>query len=146
MSGNINEAAHDETAAAGDAASRSSAEAAALTAGSTPPEQQLHSGSASRLSPKVKGGIIALLAASVPLVSVGAFALAGGFDEQGGSSAQSSSQEAQTTEQGNGNEGQRRGRSQRRIGNAFEGRIRFIRAERRIGFRCWAKHRFGFGR
>ena len=100
MSGNINEAAHDETAAAGDAASRSSAEAAALTAGSTPPEQQLHSGSASRLSPKVKGGIIALLAASVLLVSVGVFALTGGFDGQGGSSAQSSSQEAQTTEQG----------------------------------------------
>ena len=75
-----NEAAHDETAAAGDAARRSSAEAAALTAGSTSSEQQLHSGSASRLSPKVKGGIIALLAALVLLVSVGAFALAGGFD------------------------------------------------------------------
>ncbi|MEI2997939.1 MAG: hypothetical protein V8T51_01510 [Senegalimassilia faecalis] len=54
----------------------------------------------SRLSPKVKGGIITLSAASVLLVSVGAFALAGGFDGQGGSSAQSSSQEAQTTEQG----------------------------------------------
>lgn len=100
MSEIINEAAHDETAAAGDAARRSSAEAAALTAGSTPPEQQLHSGSASRLSPKVKGGIIALLAASVLLVSVGAFALTGGFGGQDGSPAQSSAQEAQTTEQG----------------------------------------------
>ena len=100
MSENINEAAHDETAAAGDAARRSSAEAAALTASSTPPEQQLHSGSASRLSPKVKGGIIALLAASVLLVSVGAFALTGGFGGQDGSPTQLSSQEAQTTEQG----------------------------------------------
>lgn len=100
MSENINEAAHDETAAVGDAARRSSAEAAALTAGSTPPEQQLHSGSASRLSPKVKGGIIALLAASVLLVSVGAFALTGGFGGQDGSPTQLSSQEAQTTEQG----------------------------------------------
>ena len=55
MSENINEAAHDETAAAGDAARRSSAEApAALTAGSTPPEQQLHSGSASRLPRRSK--------------------------------------------------------------------------------------------
>ena len=70
MSENINEAARHETAAAGDAARRSSAEAAALTAGSTPSGQQLHSGSASRLSPKVKGGIIALLAASVLLVVV----------------------------------------------------------------------------
>lgn len=100
MSENINEAAHDETAAAGDAARRSSAEAAALTASSTPPEQQLHSGSASRLSPKVKGGIIALLAASVLLVSVGAFALTGGFGGQDGSPTQLSSQETQTTEQG----------------------------------------------
>lgn len=100
MSENINEAAHDETAAAGDAARRSSAEAAALTAGSTSPEQQLHSGSASRLSPKVKGGIIALLTASVLLVSAGAFALTGGFGGQDGSPTQLSSQEAQTTEQG----------------------------------------------
>ena len=100
MSERINEAAQEETAAAGDAARRSSAEAAALTAGSASSEQQLHAGSASRLSPKVKGGIIALLAASVLLVSVGAFALAGGFGGQGGSSAQSSAQEAQTTEQG----------------------------------------------
>ena len=75
MSEQNNEAAHDETAAAGDAARRSSAEAAALTAGSTSSKQQLHSGSASRLSPQVKGGIIALLAASLLLVSVGAFAL-----------------------------------------------------------------------
>lgn len=79
MSEQNNEAAHHETAAAGDAARRSSAEAAALTAGSTSSEQQLYSGSASRLSPKVKGGIIALLVASVLLVCVGAFALAGGF-------------------------------------------------------------------
>lgn len=100
MSEKINEAAHDETAAAGDTARRSSAEAAALTAGSTPSGQQLHSGSASRLSPKVKGGIVALLAASVLLVSVGVFALTGGFEGQDGSPAQSSSQEAQTTEQG----------------------------------------------
>ena len=100
MSEQINEVAQGETAATGDAARRSSAEAAALTAGSTPSGQQLHSGSASRLSPKVKGGIIALLAASVLLVSVGAFALTGGFGEQDGSSAQSSAQEAQTTEQG----------------------------------------------
>lgn len=100
MSEQINEVAHGETAATGDAARRSSAEAAALTAGSTPSGQQLHSGSASRLSPKVKGGIIALLAASVLLVSVGAFALTGGFGGQDGSSAQSSAQEAQTTEQG----------------------------------------------
>ena len=57
MSEQNNEATHDETAAVGDAARRSSAEAAALTAGSTSSEQQLHSGSASRLSPKVKGGI-----------------------------------------------------------------------------------------
>lgn len=100
MSEQINEVAQGETAATGDAARRSSAEAAALTAGSTPSGQQLHSGSAYRLSPKVKGGIIALLAASVLLVSVGAFALTGGFGEQDGSSAQSSAQEAQTTEQG----------------------------------------------
>ena len=100
MSGQINEVAHGEPAATGDAARRSSAEAAALTAGSTPSGQQLHSGSASRLSPKVKGGIIALLAASVLLVSVGAFALTGGFGGQDGSSAQTPSQEAQTTEQG----------------------------------------------
>lgn len=100
MSEQINEAAHDEMAAAGDAARRSSVEAAALTAGSTPSEQRMHSGSASRLSPKVKGGIIALLAASVLLVCVGAFALTGGFGGQDGSSAQSSAQEAQTTEQG----------------------------------------------
>lgn len=100
MSEQINGAAHDETAAAGDAARRSSAEAEALTAGSKPPEQQLHSGSASRLSPRVKGGIIALLAASVLLVCVGVFALTGGFGGQDGSSAQSSAQEAQTTEQG----------------------------------------------
>ena len=79
MSEQINEVAHGETAATGDAARRSSAEAAALTAGSTPSGQQSHSGSASRLSPKVKGGIIALLAASVLLVCVGAFALTGGF-------------------------------------------------------------------
>lgn len=96
MSEQINEVAQGETAATGDAARRNSAEAAALTAGSTPSGQQLHSGSASRLSPKVKGGIIALLAASVLLVSVGAFALTGGFGGQDGSSAQ----EAQTTEQG----------------------------------------------
>lgn len=100
MSEQINEVAQGETAATGDAARRCSAEAAALTAGSTPSGQQLHSGSASRLSPKVKGGIIALLAASVLLVSVGAFALTGGFGGQDGSSAQSSAQEAQTTEQG----------------------------------------------
>ena len=100
MSEQINEVAQGETAATGDAARRNSAEAAALTAGSTPSGQQLHSGSASRLSPKVKGGIIALLAASVLLVSVGAFALTGGFGGQDGSSAQSSAQEAQTTEQG----------------------------------------------
>lgn len=100
MSEQINEVAHGETAATGDAARRSSAEAAALTAGSTPSGQQLHSGSASRLSPKVKGGIIALLVASVLLVSVGAFALTGGFGGQDGSSAQTLSQEAQTTEQG----------------------------------------------
>ena len=100
MSKQNNEAAHDETAAAGDAARRSSAEAAALTAGSAFSEQQLHSGSASRLSPKVKGGIIALLAASLLLVSVGAFALTGGFGGQDGSYAQSSSQEAQTADQG----------------------------------------------
>ena len=60
MSEQINEVAQGETAAAGDAARRSSAEAAALTAGSTPSGQQSHSGSTSRLSPKVKGGIIAL--------------------------------------------------------------------------------------
>ena len=100
MSEQINEVAQGETAATGDAARRCSAEAAALTAGSMPSGQQLHSGSASRLSPKVKGGIIALLAASVLLVSVGAFALTGGFGGQDGSSAQSSAQEAQTTEQG----------------------------------------------
>ena len=100
MSGQINEVAHGEPAATGDAARRSSAEAAALTAGSTPSGQQLHSGSASRLSPKVKGGIIALLAASALLGCVGAFALAGGFGGQDGSAAQSSAQEAQTTEQG----------------------------------------------
>lgn len=100
MSEQINEVAHGETAATGDAARRSSAEVAALTAGSTPSGQQLHSGSASRLSPKVKGGIIALLAASVLLIFVGAFALTGGFGGQDGSSAQSSAQEAQTTEQG----------------------------------------------
>ena len=100
MSEQINEADYDETAAAGDAARRSSVEAAALTAGSAPSEQQLHSGSASRLSPKVKGGIFALLAASVLLVCIGAFALAGGFGGQGGLSAQSSAQEAQTAEQG----------------------------------------------
>ena len=100
MSEQINEVAHGETAATGDAARRSSAEAAALTAGSTPSGQQSHSGSASRLSPKVKGGIIALLAASALLVFVGAFALTGGFGGQEGSSAQSSVQEAQTTEQG----------------------------------------------
>ena len=100
MSEQINEVAHGETAATGDAARRSSAEAAALTAGSTPSGQQSHSGSASRLSPKVKGGIIALLAASVLLVCVGAFALTGGFGGQDGPSAQSSAQEAQTTEQG----------------------------------------------
>lgn len=100
MSEQINEADYDETAAAGDAGRRSSVEAAALTAGSAPSEQQLHSGSASRLSPKVNGGIIALLAASVLLISVGAFALTGGFGGQEGPSAQSPSQEAQTTEQG----------------------------------------------
>ena len=100
MSEHINEVAQGETAATGDAARRSSAEAAALTAGSTPSGQQLHSSSASRLSPKVKGGIIALLAASALLVSVGAFALTGGFGGQDGSSAQPSAQEAQTTEQG----------------------------------------------
>ena len=100
MSEQINGAAHDEPAAAGDVARRNSAEAAALTAGSKPPEQQLHSGSASRLSPRVKGGIIALLAASVLLVCVGAFALTGGFGGQDGPSAQSSAQEAQTTERG----------------------------------------------
>ena len=100
MSGQINEVAHGEPAATGDAARRSSAEAAALTAGSTPSGQQLHSGSASRLSPKVKGGIIALLAASVLLVCVGAFALTDGFGGQDGPSAQSSAQEAQTAEQG----------------------------------------------
>ena len=100
MSEQINEVAQGETAATGDAARRSSAEAAALTAGSTPSGQQSHSGSVSRFSPKVKGGIIALLAASVLLVSVGAFALTGGFGEQDGSSAQSSAQEAQTMEQG----------------------------------------------
>ena len=100
MSEHINEAAHDETAAVGDTARRSSAEAAALTAGSKPPEQHLHSGSASHLSPKAKGGIIALLAASVLLVCVGAFALTDGFGGQDGPSAQSSAQEAQTAEQG----------------------------------------------
>ena len=100
MSEQINEVAHGETAATCDAARRSSAEAAALTAGSTPSGQQLHSGSASRLSPKVKGGIIALLATSMLLIFVGAFALTGGFGGQDGLSAQSSAQEAQTTEQG----------------------------------------------
>ena len=100
MSEQINEVAQGETAATGDAARRSSAEAAALTVGSTPSDRQLRSGSASRLSPKVKGGIIALLAASVLLIYVGAFALTGGFGGQDGSSAQSSAQEAQTTEQG----------------------------------------------
>ena len=100
MSDQINEVAQGETAAMGDASRRSSAEVAALTAGSTPSGQQLHSGPASRLSPKVKGGIIALLAASALLIFVGAFALTGGFGGQDGSSAQSSAQEAQTTEQG----------------------------------------------